>query len=212
MFAFLIPMLALGALGCTDSALSTDFAGNGSDTAAEADSNDSGQDEDSADELPTAAWYSLQGTVAIRDGAAAAEGLSLHFVLADAALNAWDCAEMEVSSLQVVDPPPPDLGVELHAWWTLTVPQDTSCRETGLPLELGFGIGELSPEVRARLGTVDLEDAAERLYGAWMVADGAEPFPFGYAEGAAVESTDGPPPDGVYALEPLLVVALPPEE
>lgn len=209
MFVFLTLPLSLG---CQDMNLSADFAGGGSDSGTEADSNDSGEDADTADDLPAAAWYSLQGSVTIRDGLPATEGISLHFVLADASLSAWNCTEMDLSGLQIVDPAPQDLGVELHAWWTLTVPQDMSCRETGLPLALGFGVGELSPEVRARLGTVDLEDAADRLYGAWMVTDGAEPFPFGYAEGDAVESTEGPPPDGAYALEPLLVVELPVEE
>ncbi len=212
MFTVLPLFLAFGATGCADMALvANDAGGYGSDTAQESHGVDSGDDADTADELPVAAWYSLEGAVVIREGLPVTDELRLHFLLADAALHPWTCADMELSSLQVAEPPTSE-DVELYAWWTLTVPTDASCRETGLPRELGFGIGELSPEVRARLGTVDLEDAADRLYGAWLVADGGEPFPFGYAEGAMVEAADGPPPDDTYALEPLLVVELPPEE
>jgi hypothetical protein len=100
----------------------------------------------------------------------------------------------------------------MYAWWTFSVPDGGNCgdAEVVAPASLGMGIGPLDPEVRARLGTVDLDGEADQLWGGWLAAEEGEPSAFGYAQPSTGGiSADAPPPDGTYTLEPLLLHPLP---
>ncbi len=196
--------LLLFALACTDAELALapgDAAGADNENADTDTQFDTGDTDEDRPLVP--AWYSLAAELSVAGGDADLPGAEVWLVLADADLEREDC-RLAVDPL--VEGTPPVGGPALLAWWEL--PVDAACVPEGAPARLGFGVGELSPEVRARLGTVEREDDADTLYGAWLVADGAEAFPFGYAESAGGYD-DAAVPDGSLRLEPLLLVELP---
>ncbi len=202
--------------GCGDSAIDpAAFDAEGAlDTAdaGEVDS-DGGTDDTATDETFVAAWYTLEADVVVADGAGSTTDAAVELVAVDAelAVDERPCS-LDLSSLAVAPSPTDAENAGLLAWWTVGVPGGDDCVPDGVPATLGFGIGQLDVEVRARLGTVDLEDEAEDLYGAWLSADdGATVFPFGYTT-APADVSDVALASGAYALRPLLLLALPAPE
>ncbi len=194
--------------GCTENPLDAGFV-EGPTKQETAD--DGGTDDTSIDEAFVAAWYTLEASVVVEDGAGSITDATVELVTVDEGLvrDPAPCA-LDLAEFSVV--PPPSGDAELMAWWSLSVQADDTCVPDGVPAILGFGLGKLDVEVRARLGTVNLEDQEGELYGAWLSADeGATLFPFGYAT-APEDMTDLALPDGAYALKPLLLLALPAPE
>ncbi len=187
-------------------ALSAKEAGDATADTASDDENDADADADTDTDADTdyiAEWYSLAAAASVDAGVAAA--LEPRFVIGSTELERRDCEAMAPADLAATAP----TSESIYTYWTFTVPAHNGCEGvTGTPARLGIGIGVLDPEVRARLGTVDLDGQADELWGAWLVADDNEPFPFGYAQGAGGVVADGPPPDGSYTLEPLLLLRL----
>lgn len=194
------------ACGCSDMALSAKEAAGGASDTATSDEGDADADADADTDADTdfiPEWYSLAAVATVDAGAAAS--LEPRFVIGSSELERRDCTVMVPADLAASTPP----SESIYTYWTLTVPADNGCDGmTGTPARLGVGIGVLDPEVRARLGTVDLDGVADELWGAWLIADDNEPFPFGYAQGVGGDPADGPPPDGSYTLEPLLLLRL----
>ena len=194
---------------CADFSLEADNSGfGGSDTGKDQAEDGDGTDTAGSDsDNYVAAWYTLGATLAITGGLPATDGAEVRFVLGDSSLNRQDCDPLDTTTLLVVDPP-----VEgTFAQWSLTVPTETGCaaRELVLPSALSIAITPLDPEVRAQLGSVELEDQAPHLWGASFAADGGEFHAFGYAEGAADADASVAPPDGTYVMEPLLLQPVP---
>ncbi len=200
-------VLLLAVAACAEFDVASTKDGSGSSDTASSDGGDADADADADDtnEAFEAAAFSVAATLPVRGGEAVADGGSVWFVLASSSTERLDCAALDATSLAAAEPP----TSSIYAYWTLTVPADTGCEgDPVLPATLGLGIGELDPEVRARLGTVDRDGEADMLWGAWVVADGGAPFGFGYAEAGGGVLAGDPPPDGDYALEPLLIMRL----
>ncbi|MSQ03676.1 MAG: hypothetical protein EXR71_17620 [Myxococcales bacterium] len=177
----------------------------------EGDSGDvgGGTEDSETDATFVAAWYTLEAKVVVEAGAGTTTDATVELVVVNAELVVGEepCS-LDVSDLAIATPPSGAQNAGLLAWWTLAVQSDDDCVPVGVPATLGFGLGRLDVEVRARLGTVNLDDEADQLYGAWLSADdGASVFPFGYAAPPAGMS-DVALPNGAYALEPLLLLAL----
>lgn len=167
------------------------------------------------DSAPTTfpAWYAVSAELTVAKGVATVDAASVTMEVVDSDLEGVSCL-VELSTDELVAGAPNQYGVEL--WWDLPVSATDSCAV--LPVSLSLGIGALDSDVRARLGTAELEDVADSLYGAYLRADGGDVWSFGYAGTAADLAGDGvaelPPPDGAYLLAPLYLAALPeqPEE
>ncbi len=199
-----VPLLI--ACGCTDMALNAKEAADATSDSGTSDEADADTDADTdadadSDFIPE--WYSLAAVATVDGGVAGS--LEPRFVIGSSDLERRDCGVMAPSDLAATAPS----SESIYTYWTFTVPTDNGCDGVaGTPARLGVGIGVLDPEVRARLGTVDLDGVADELWGAWLIADDNVPFPFGYAQGAGGAPADGPPPDGSYTLEPLLLLRL----
>lgn len=176
-----------------------------------AEAQDTGSDStDTADAGPPA-WFTFAGRLPMVSGAAEVEGAEGRLVLAGSELDRRDCAPILASA--ITTDVNPAVEASLYAWWQFDLSDLGDCAAEGLPARLGVGIGELHPEVRARLGTVDREDDADALYGAWLSDDeGSTVFAFGYADAGSEEEASAPPPDGLYELVPLLLLPLPPQD
>jgi hypothetical protein len=182
----------------------------GADTVRETDTD--GSEVDTADDSAgPPVWYSFAAELRVEAGAASTDGAEGHVVLATAELERVDCESLPNDAVSVGTLPAVD--VELYTWWEFDLAELGDCEVSGLPARLGVGIGDLHPEIRARLGTVDREADAEFLYGAWLSADdGDTVFPFGFADAGLDTAADVAPTDGDFDLEPLLLLALPPAE
>lgn len=164
-------------------------------------------DDTAAPEVPT--WYVVRAALSIEGGLAVPTGAEVTVDIVDADLERVNCSfSLAIDALDAA-PESPGEGV----WWELPVdaPNDACA---ALPASLILGVGALPSDVRARLGSVGLDDVADSLYGAWILPDGAEsPSAFGYAGTAADLAGDDaaalPPPDGAYTLSPLFLLALP---
>jgi hypothetical protein len=204
---YFIPLLA-----CHEFNLNAEDAATGaSDTGAEEFDTDGGSDTANSDNEPyVAVWYSIAARLNILDGYAGLSDAEVRFALGDAGLARQDCAPLDLSGLSIVETP---TSGQYHQW-NLTVPADTGCDAEGLvlPDSVGIGIGPLDPEVRAQLGTVGLDSEADSLWGAYFAPDAGSFVAFGYAIGAENASASGPPPDGTYLLEPLLLQRVPAAE
>lgn len=207
MFRHLLHLaLLVGLAGCADYKV-----GAMEDNASAPIDDDTGDssDADTAPE-PVPTWYVVRAELTILGGLAVADGAAVQIDVVDADLERIDCTfALPVTDLRVPAAPPAEAGV----WWELPVeaPEDACAR---LPGTLTLGVSELHPDVRARLGTVNLDDVADSLYGAWILVEGAtEPSVYGYA-GTAVDLAGDdvaalPPPDGTYTLAPLYLLELP---
>lgn len=199
-------ILVLFLSACSDNSISGN-AGDPKDTASDGTgvddtANDSGAIEDPA----TPAWYAVNAVVALSSGAPDPATATIEVEVVDEDLVRIDCTvPLDPAALTGAEAP----SDEIYTWWTLTVaPLEEPC--TTLPTTIELGLGALDPEVRARLGSVDLDDAADRLWGAWMRVDGGDLWATGYAAAASDPDTAAvPPPDDVYTLVPLFLVPLP---
>ncbi|MDP2312468.1 MAG: hypothetical protein Q8P41_06145 [Pseudomonadota bacterium] len=201
-------LLALAVFGgCSaDYDLSGKTDGAASDTAGEAD--DTGLPEDTG--LPTdPAYYVVRADLAVVDNVASAQDAVVSIEVIDADLRRVDCVA-DVAA-EFVTPGVADTDANL-VWWEVSVRVSAAPCAT-LPSTLSLGVGELHPDARARLGTVNHDDIADSLYGAWLRADGGDPSVYGYAgtddDLAGDDEALLPAPDGLYRLAPLYVVPLP---
>ena len=198
-------ILVLLLSACSDNAISgnadpkdTATDGTGGDDTAE----DTGSIEDPA----TPAWYAVNAVVTLTGGAPDPSTASVEVEVVDEDLVRIDCTvALDPSALTGAAVPSDDV----YTWWTLPVtPLEDPC--TTLPTTIELGLGTLDPEVRARLGSVDLDDVAEQLWGAWMRVDGGDLWATRYATAASgPDAASMPPPDDTYTLVPLFLVPLP---
>lgn len=155
------------------------------------------------------AWYVVRADLSVVAGVASAEGAVVSVEIVDADLQRIDCVVDLPADLVTAGAPDAETGV---VWWNVTVrPTKPACAP--LPATLALGVGALHPDVRARLGTVGHDDIADSLYGALLRADADAPAVYGYAGTAGDLLGDDPatlpPPDGLYRLAPLYLLALP---
>lgn len=206
-------------LGCADYAFKEGAPTSAFDTAQEDGSADSADVPDTAaDDAFEATWLTLDAVARVEGALAVADGAVARFTLADADLAARECDPVIGEGFAPNTPPVLDGDASLQVWWSMDAATDSGCTKWDYSGAIGFGIGTLDPEVRARLGTVNLEDEADTLLGAWFslgTATGSgpyvAPFPFGYARRSDGTPGDGTLGDGEYTLTPLLLVAVPGE-
>lgn len=206
------------AAGCADYNAALAPGGAKADDTSNADiGGDTGDVEDTApDDAFVPAWVTFAAEVTVSGGVAAAEPTAANFLLADEAGEHATCDPLSPADFALAEPPLLTDTDAASAWWSAASISASGCRAWAFTGPVAFGIGPLDPNVRAYLGTVDLEDQADELFGAWFAfgADGAAtatPFAFGYAQVADRVETGGALPDGTYTLSPLLVVAIPAE-
>ena len=193
--------------GCADFSLEATRGSGGSDTGVNGAADSANETDTGGEDSFEASWYTLTAHVRIDGGQASVEDAEVHLAVSDGAGGRYDCDSLDLATLAAASAPASE--TPLYAWWTLSLPADPGCPAGTYPTTLGFGIGALDPEVRARLGTEVPTPDATKVWGAWFSANGGELFAFGYAAGTGDVAADGPPPDGEYDLNPLLLVALP---
>jgi hypothetical protein len=171
---------------------------------------ETGDADDSDTGAPTApAWYVVRAALAVIDGLPSAAGASITVDIVDEDLDRVDCS-VDLDAALVVAGPAADSSEPL--WWEVPVsPATAPCAP--IPDTLALGVGALEPDIRARLGTVGVDDVADSLYGAYLRADAGETSTYGYAGTETDRQGDDvatlPPPDGVYQLAPLYLLPLP---
>lgn len=199
-------ILVLLLSACSDSSLAVKDDGSKDTANAGTDSWDTEGDTGQIDDPATPAWYTVNAVVALAAGAPDPSTAMIEIEVVDEDLVRIDCSvaldPAELSGDQVPNE-------DIYTWWALPVtPLEDPC--TTLPTTLELGLGTLDAEVRARLGTVDLEDSAGQLWGAWMRVDGGDLWAIGYASAASdPEEATMPPPDDVYTVVPLFLAPLP---
>jgi hypothetical protein len=153
------------------------------------------------------AFYAVSATLTVLAGLPTTDGAEVTLEVVDADLQRTDCT-VPLDTTGIVAGTS-SAGVPL--WWELPVVADDACAT--LPESISLGIGTLDADVRARLGTVDHEDVADSLYGAYLRVEGGEVWAFGYAgtdaDLAGDAPAEDPPGDGTYALAPLYLAELP---
>lgn len=201
----------IGCAGCSDSALSKEDVAtfDGADTGM--------MDTDDVDEdtPPPDAW-TARATLAITDGAPSLDGAAVTIdLVATGDETPVDCpVQLDVSGL-VASTPPEAADGAVYAWWTLPIVpvDDDTCAVAGLPEIVGIGIGTLHPDQRARLGAYGYDDVADSIFGAYLSTGDEAVYAFGFAGTAddllGDDAAADPPPDGVYAVQPLFLFALP---
>lgn len=94
--------------------------------------------------------------------------------------------------------------------WNGLVPRAPACGEAPVA-SLALGLGPLPVEVRARLGDMALDGAADSLYGAWVQVPGGLPTTFGVAGTEAAYAGAGqiatPVPAGSYTVRAVYLFA-----
>lgn len=202
----LLLLLAAPLAGCADYALE-----NKSSEDAESDEGGDVGDSDDADtglEEPVPDGWFPDATYGLAAGVPVADGASLSVVYADSTSGDIACsAALDPAGLVAGESP----DEAIWAWWEGPVTTlDSACE--GLPDTLGLGIGELHPDVRARVGADGLDDVADSLFGAYVRVNGEDLWAFGYAGTAADLAGDdpaaSPPPDGTYTLTALYLLPL----
>lgn len=201
MFALLFSLFSCADFSLAAKNEATDGAGN--DTAREGDA------DTATDAAEDAVWYAPAAFLSVVAGQAVTDGASVRLRLARADRTDIHCdLDLSVSGLAVATSPDPAIAF----WWELPITGSgtSDCARITLPAKLGLGVGPLDPEVRARLGTVDREDEADGLSGAFARIDSGDVVAIGYAapEDTSIEATN-PPADGDYDLEPVFLLPAP---
>lgn len=195
-------MLALALVGCSSDGSLVDYAMEGGSATTSAPP----EDEDVSEAFP--AWYAIEAVLVVAEGAPSAAGSSVTVEVVDDTRSEVLCSA-EVAATSIIASSDGPLGV----WWELDLADLDLCASPP-PLE-GVGIGELVPDVRARLGAVGLDEVADSVFGAWLQEEGGPPLSFGYAATDTDLTGDDvaelPPPDGSYSVRTLLLSALPVE-
>lgn len=204
-----MPLLALVLpLGCAEYNLGKGADSFVDETGRATDAADTAPDDsDDAELAENPAWYVVRAELRVVAGEASAEGASVSIEVIDADLERITCVVDLTPALVTAAEPEPEA-----VWWNVPV-RSASAPCATLPDTILLGVGSLHADVRARLGTVGHDDIADSLYGAWLRADAGDIAAFGYAGTASDLVGDEiavlPPPDGLYRLAPLYVVALP---
>lgn len=194
---------------CADYALEAGKRENAADDGGGDDDNDSGSADTAEDDTPPPDGWAPLATLAIVGGLPSADGAVVDVEFVSAEEDATSCTvTLDVAALT------PDVAAdatEVWAWWEFdVVTADVACAL--LPATLGLGVGELLPDVRARLGADGYDDVADSLFGAYVRVDGGEVWTYGYAGTEADLAGDdlaaAPPPDGTYTLAPLYLLPL----
>jgi hypothetical protein len=168
---------------------------------------DSGANEDTV--VPS--WFALSGVVTLQGGLFGEGTLLSLTIVGEDGQTELCTSSLDPSSLIAGEPPESSVSF----WWegTLVVAESTCEDSLALPATLGLGIGEILPDIQARLGAEGLSDLGEQyLYGAFL-RTGLEVDAFGYMGSSENLSGDTlavfPPPDGSYQLVPLYLASLP---
>jgi hypothetical protein len=191
----------------------TNVKGGGDDSGAAGDTGlgdtaEDGGDDDSGESLPPE-WFTLEARLQVLGGEAVADGAEVTFLAVAKDRQTVACEVPLVVSGVTIEAPD---SAEVALWWAFTVEAaDDACAP--LPTTIGLGVGELGADARAQLGAVGMDTVAESLFGAYLQVDGAGPSLYGWAgtesDAAGDDPATLPPPDGVYGLHPLYLVALP---
>lgn len=195
--------LAAGADGTAD-------AGADSGDSATGVGADSGA-EDAGGLLP-AVWWRLGASIEIVDGQVSEEQTTLLLESLDEDRQIRCTAEAPVERMTLLGPPEP----EIFVWWQV-VPGAWSgdCVDLGEVVSVaGFqlGIGELHPELRAVIGSVEEAEpgSEESLNGAFArIETGADVYVFGLAGVEAAYRGEGDPAvdavlsDGTWLVQPV---------
>jgi hypothetical protein len=199
----MMPLLLL--VACADYSLSKGDAAayETADTAAA----DTAVDEGDTAEVVVPDHWTPRGRLSIVDGAAVPDGAELFVDTVRVSDGAVVCAAPYDTGLLIAATPP---DPSLYQWWSGAVAAPDGCE--GAPGTLSVGIGPLLPDLRARLGALGLEAAADALYGAYVSTGGTTVWAFGAAGTEAAYAGEGvadsPPDDGAYVMVPLYAVAL----
>lgn len=196
-------VLLLGLTGCAEYALDAENAMEAGTTYDDTANFDSGMQEDNL--LP--GYFAVRAELVVDElGETSVQSLRAE-VVAEDGLELMCSFNLPVSWQNLS---PPD-GEPIFLWGRTDVDDSQACAE--LPSWLALGIGELGPDVRARLGAVGLDASAGALYGAYVQLPGGEVEIFGYAgttDGiAGVGEAVEPPGPGLYSLQPLYLLPLP---
>lgn len=206
-----IPFLLIAVLaGCSENALSAkengspDTGGGDVDTAT---ADDTGTTPPAAEP----AWFALSALLPVAAAQPVTKGVTVTLSVESDPPGEPLC-EVTPTLFGVEGGVPPDASIAV--WWEMSLVAASPCAT--LPGRLELGIGALHPDVRARLGSLDLDVVADSLFGAYARVDGGEVYAFGYAATEAAlsgtEPAELPPPDGAYAVVPLYLLALPAQE
>lgn len=203
-----IPFLLIAVLaGCAEDALSAK-EGAASDTAG--GDFDSGTMDDTGPPPPAAEpeWFGLSALLPVAAAQPVTKGVTVSLTV-EADPPGEPLCEVTPNLFGVAGGVPPDPSIAV--WWEMSLVAASPCAT--LPGRLELGIGTLHPEVRARLGALDLDGVADSLFGAYARVDGGEVYAFGYAGTEAAlsgaEPARLPPPDGTYTVVPVYLLALP---
>jgi hypothetical protein len=203
MHNFLLLLAACGGYALDRTKGDADSAGTAPEDTSDADT---GELDDSY--LPDG-WV-LSADLPVVGGIPSLEGAAVTLEVVDSVQRGVACSmTLDTAGLAVSELTP---DPTVWAWWTLdVVPLDEPCEEA-LPTTLGLGVGELVGDIRARLGTVEHDEVADSLYGAYLASDDGVVYVFGYAgtdgDLAGEDAASNPPGDGVYHLAPLYVFPL----
>lgn len=180
------------------------------------------------------AWWRIDGTLDIVDGAVATDGSSLQVRFLGESGSAWvlNGEPTAACSLRVVEsvPGPPELAEAegLFGWWQLAVEtaEDAPCPWT-IPTpdavgdselsQLILGLGPADPRLGAAMDAAGVPEAAD-VYGLYALHPGPEGdvvYVHGIAgtqanlDGAEPVVEDAPVPDGVYEIQTLVLLPIP---
>jgi hypothetical protein len=192
--------LLLLLVACADYALSTGERGDmdtGSDAAL-----DSGAADADTEEAIVADHWVLDGSVTLAEGLPAPELGALRVRTVRVSDGAPVCeSAYDLDALVAADAP----DDAVYAWWDGAAAIAPGC--AGAPDALAIGLGALLPDLRARLGTVGHEGAADALFGAYLRHEDGAVVAFGVAGTESALRGEGvataPPPDGAYQILPL---------
>lgn len=202
----LLPLVACSA----DSALTKegDTSGGAADTGGFDGDDSAGDTADTAAEL-VPAWYTIAARLTVSGGAASTKGAEVTaVVVADDEVTPVCEVPLDVTELTVGKSPVPEVAY----WWELAItPAKEACAT--LPPSIELGLGEMGPDVLARLGAEGLDGVAGSLYGAYLREPAGDVYIYGWAGTEADLAGDSealsPPPDGVYTFAPLYLLRLP---
>lgn len=152
-------------------------------------------------------WWTLRADVALKAGLPVAKASRLQVTLLDGTLAVL--CEAEVSLQAAADTTSPDPAI--YAWWIVEPVLPTGCDGAGLDLPAGLllGVGEMHPDIQARLIMEDTVEPAA-LNGAYASLDGGKTLlVYGAAgpsvawEGEGAPADKAPLDDGQWSLRPV---------
>lgn len=208
----------LGLVGCRAASDFSDTDANGGDPRDTANGVDD-TNADSSEEPVAARYWSLDGVVAVVDGAIDASSSDLRVDLWESGASVCqaqgDTASSATGSAVLVSgsalaTPPSD--VPLWSWWTLSLAEGEAPCADALPVsELSLGFGAYDARLDPAADASGLGDGVNTLLGAYLLPRTDGPvWVFGVAGTEAQWSGEAPPasvvPDGIYRIQTLYLL------